>query len=526
VADYLRRLASTGAAYTASSVIAKLFAVALLPVYTRHLTRADYGAAEVLLSTVVALSIFFRFGIVEALLRFYYVEKNGDSLAGIAGPGRDEPALDRRSVVRSAVGFLFIAITLGALLVAAFAGPISEALLDRRETELMLIAAGGLWVFTLYELLMAMFRLDERARSYFTASFANVLLTIALTVWLVVVEDEGARGLLLGNFGASAVILFGLFWVHRRRIALVPSARTVRPMLSFGLPTMPAELSLYALNVIDRVALARMAGLAEAGLYALAVKFSQVVTVVVRGFNLAWPPLAYSIRSDEDARRTYSLVVTYYLLVSFTIVLALSLEARWVARALAAPEFFDSYKAVPLVATGVTLYALYLVLSVAVGRVGRTGFNFPVTGAALACNVVLNLVLIGPYGIVGAGIALVVSYLVMVGLMYLVTRRVFPLGLEWARIARIVGLAAGLFAAGELLLPDSGVVGFLARAALVPAYWALLHATGFFHSAELRQLRAIRARVRRALDRSGEAPQDLEALRTRTELVDEVHDAQ
>ena len=70
--DYLRRLASTGAAYTASSVISKLFAVALLPLYTRHLTRADYGAAEVLLATVVALSIVFRLGIIEALLRFYY----------------------------------------------------------------------------------------------------------------------------------------------------------------------------------------------------------------------------------------------------------------------------------------------------------------------------------------------------------------------------------------------------------------------------------------------------------------------
>ena len=233
-------------------------------------------------------------------------------------------------------------------------------------------------------------------------------------------------------------------------------------------------------------------GLAEAGLYALAVKFSQVVTVVVRAFNLAWPPLAYSIRSDEDARRAYSLVVTYYLLVSFTIVLALSLEARWVVRALAAPEFFDAYEAVPLVATGVTLYALYLVLSVAVGRVGRTEYNFPVTAVALAVNIGLNLVLIPPYGIVGAGIALVGAYLVMVALMYAVTRRVFPLGLEWARIARIVGFAAALFAAGELLLPDDGAVGLLSRAALVPLFWALLYGSGFFHAAELAQLRAIR----------------------------------
>ena len=69
---YLKRLAATGAAYTASSVIAKLIAVALLPLYTRHLTRADYGAAEVLFATVVALSIVVRLGIIEALLRFYF----------------------------------------------------------------------------------------------------------------------------------------------------------------------------------------------------------------------------------------------------------------------------------------------------------------------------------------------------------------------------------------------------------------------------------------------------------------------
>jgi O-antigen/teichoic acid export membrane protein len=69
---YLRRLATTGAAYTASSVISKLIAVALLPLYTRYLTTADYGAAEVLVTGVIAASIVIRLGIIEALLRFYY----------------------------------------------------------------------------------------------------------------------------------------------------------------------------------------------------------------------------------------------------------------------------------------------------------------------------------------------------------------------------------------------------------------------------------------------------------------------
>ncbi len=374
--DYLKRLASTGAAYTGSSVISKLIAVALLPLYTRHLTRADYGAAEVLLASVVAFSIFVRLGIIEALLRFYY---------------RFDDDRDRNRVVRSSFALLLFTSTIGALVAAAFAAPLSELLLDRRDATLMLIAVFGLWAFTNYELLMALFRLDERARAYFTTSLLNVLLTVALTVWLVVLEGEGARGLLLGNFAATGAMLPALAYVQRTRIGLRPDAGLLRPMLRFGLPTMPAEVSLYALNFIDRIVLVRFVGLAEAGLYSLAIKFSQVVTVIVRAFNLAWPPLAYSIRDDDEARRAYAFIVTYFLLLTAFVVLALSLEARWVVRALAAPQFFDSYKAVPLVSTGVTLYALYLVLVVVVGRTGRTEFNFPVTAVAAATNLALCL---------------------------------------------------------------------------------------------------------------------------------------
>ena len=154
---------------------------------------------------------------------------------------------------------------------------------------------------------------------------------------------------------------------------------------------MPAELSLYALNFVDRIIIVRTVGLAEAGLYSLAVKFAQAVNVLVRGFQLAWPPLAYSIRDDDEARRAYAAVVTFFVAGCAFVVTGMWLLSRWIVRALAAPEFFDSYEAIGLIATGVTLYALYMVLVVILGRTGRTEFNFPATIAALVANVVLNL---------------------------------------------------------------------------------------------------------------------------------------
>jgi O-antigen/teichoic acid export membrane protein len=483
VSGYLRRLATTGVAYTAANILSKLIAVALLPLYTRYLTTGDYGAAEVLFAAVVAASIVVRFGVIEAVLRFYY--KAGE---------------DPDRVVATSFAALFWFATVAALVALPFAAPLAEALLDPGEgtpladaaPDLMRIAIGGLWVATLHEYLLTLFRLEERARAFFAVTIANVLAAIALTVALVVGADEGARGLLLGSYISGALFVLGLIVVHWRRLSLRLDRPLLRRMLRFGLPTMPAELSLYGLNFADRIIIVRLLGVAEAGLYAVAVKFAQGVNILVRGFQLAWPPLAYSIRDDDEARSFYARVVTLFVAGIALVVVVIWLFARWIARALAAPEFFASYEAAGLISAAIALYALYMVQLVILGRTGRTELNLPATLTALAVNIALNLLLVPPLGIVGAALALVASYFVVVALMYLFTQRLFPVPYEWGRLARVLLTAAGLIAVGELLLPTEGLDGFLSRAALLPLYPLALLLTGFFTPEERRWLARLR----------------------------------
>ena len=213
---------------------------------------------------------------------------------------------------------------------------------------------------------------------------------------------------------------------------------------------------------------------------------------MVRGFQLAWPPLAYSIRDDGEARRTYAAVVTWFVAGCAFVVTGMWLLSRWIVRALAAPAFFDSYKAIGLISVAVTLYALYLVLVVILGRTGRTGFNFPAAIAALIANVGLNLLLVPPLGIVGAGIALVVSYLVVLVLMYVFTQRLFPVPYQWGRLTRITVISALLVGGGELAMPTSGFAGLAGRTVLWLAFPLLLLGAGFFTSQERAWLRRLR----------------------------------
>jgi O-antigen/teichoic acid export membrane protein len=486
VLGYLKRLVSTGAAYQFGDIVAKAIALITLPLYTHHLSPDAYGAAETLLTAVILASILLRVGVGEAFIRFYF---------------DDEDAERRARIARTATATVAWTTTVAALLVAAFAGPISRLLLSFYDPQLIYCAALGLWAFTNLEMAYAQLRVDERARTYVIASGANVAMTVLFTVALVVLAHQGARGLLLGNFGASALVVLGLWWVLRRRFSLRVKPADLTAMLRFGLPTVSADASVYALQVADRFYLFRSYSHGAAGLYAVAIKLATVVFVAVRGFQYAWPPLAYSIESDVEAARLYSLVSTYYALATGIVVCGVTLLGRWMVMLLAAHRYFGAYRALPWLALGWALYGLYLVLVVVAGRARVTSRNFPAAAAGLAVNVVL-LVLLVPrsganLGIAGAGIALCGAYAAMLVVMYLLTRGLFKVGFEWRRLIQLAAILIGVALSGELLLPTHGLGGLLLRLAWLALAPALLLLTRFFHAHESEQARALLADARR-----------------------------
>ena len=487
---YLKRLVSSLAAYQVADVVSKFIAVLLLPVYTRYIPPAGYGVVELLANGVILISILVRFGMIESFLRFYFSD--------------DDPAR-RDALARRAVGFLLVTTTVVSLVLAVFAAPLSKIVLGYRDPAIFRIAVLGLWAFTNLEMAYALLRVEERLRTYATASLINVGLTIGASLALVVGLGQGAKGLLLGNYGASTVVLLGLWWTmrHRLRPRRHPGVEGHGVLFGFGLPTVPAEASVYALSIVDRYYIFHhgVTGPRQAGLYSIAIKLAGAVAFIVRAFQYAWPPLAYSVRDDAEAARLYGLVTTYYLLVSGLVVAGLALLGRWVLRLLAAPAYYQAYRALPWVALGWALYGLWVVFLVIAGRAKVTTRNFPAALAGLAANVVLLLVLVPPLGIAGAGIALCGAYFVMIAVMHLLTRRAFATSFEWRRLLQLVVVVGGMAALGDVLLPTSGWVGFLARCAVLAAIPVVLLGTGFAHSEEIAQGRVLLDRARRGMAR-------------------------
>lgn len=488
---YLKRLVSSLAAYQIADVVSKFIAVLLLPVYTRYIAPAGYGVVELLANGVIFVSIVTRFGMIEAFLRFHFSDADRER---------------RDALARRAVAFLLIVTTAVALVLALAAVPLSKLVLSHRDPTTFRVAVLGLWSFTNLELAYGLLRVDERLRAYALASLSNVAMTVAGSVVLVVVEGDGARGLLLANYGASTVVLLALWWTMRGRLMRRGAgAPRMAMLLRFGLPTVPAEASVYALSIVDRYYIYHDRGQALAGLYSIAIKLAGAVAFIVRAFQYAWPPLAYSVTDDAEASRLYGLVTTYYLLISGWVVAGLALMGRWVIRVLAAHAYYGAYRALSWVALGWALYGLWVVFLVIAGRAQVTTRNFPAALAGLAANVLLIVLLVPSLGIAGAGIALCGAYAVMLAAMYLLTRSVFAVAFEWRRLGQLVLVVGGIAVLGELLLPTHGLLGFLTRLAAFLAIPPMMYVTGFAHPRELEQLRSLIAGLRRSLGPAAES---------------------
>jgi O-antigen/teichoic acid export membrane protein len=472
VINRLKELAKHSAIYGLGSVVSSLLAVFLLPLYTRYLTRADYGAIETLVAASAVLTIFLQAGINSAFFRFYF-----DS------PDPEE----RKRVVRTSFWFTMGGATVGLALGVLFAPELSSLLFGTTSrANLVRAAAVMLWANLNYQQLTSLFRVEQRSVAYVIASLTNVAITIGATIVLVVGLHKGALGALVGNFVGTLCVYFPLLVYRRFQLGLEFDRHLLRQMNVFGLPLVPSALALWVNNFSDRLFLVKLSGAAEVGLYSIGVRLSAAIVLLLTAFRTAWPAFAYSIEDDREARATYGFVLTYVLLVVCWAALALGALAPWLVHLLTTPRFYSGSRVVALLAFANAAKAGFMIVSIGIGRARRTQFNWVVTGVAAAVNIVLNVILIPPYGMIGAAIATVVSFTVMFAFMAWHAQRVYPVPYQWRRVVTLVAAAVAL-----------NVIAAVANAplplavALVLVYPLVLIPLGFYLPAERTRLRRL-----------------------------------
>jgi len=472
----IKRLGKHSAIYGVGGLIQRIVAVLLLPLYTRYLSPSDYGAIEALVALSAIIFALLRAGIQSSFFRFYF---------------RAETDRERQTIVRTSFWFTMGAATIALVGGEIFAPQVAQLLYGAHEhVDLVRAAFVGLWATMNYDQLTALFRVEERSVSYSIASLTNVVLTIGVTILLVVVLDQGPLGVLVGNFSGTLAVYAVLLVYRRTQLGLEFNGQVFRNMIEWGLPLVPSVIALNAIDFADRFLLVRLKGTHELGLYAIGMRVSAALLFVLAAFRTAWPAFAYSIREDNVARRTYGFVLTYVTFFSSWAALALGLAAPWIVRLLTTPDFYAGADVVPILSFAFVVFGAYVVVVTSIGRVGRRGSNWIITGVAAVIGVLLNLALIPPFGMTGAAVSMLLSYFVIFLGMTWKAQRVFHVHYQWRRLATAAGTAAGLTVIGKLV--DGGLALAIVLTALYPV---VLRFVGFYLPEERTRIRSFGRRL-------------------------------
>jgi O-antigen/teichoic acid export membrane protein len=114
----------------------------------------------------------------------------------------------------------------------------------------------------------------------------------------------------------------------------------------------------------------------------------------------------------------------------------------------------------------------------------KTKLTAYITFLSLIVIVIWNIVFIPIYGLVGAATSNLAGYVVRLLLIYMASKRLYPIPFELRRLSTMLVVAIGLYLLSQLISFDSPYVTTLARTTVVASFPLFLFLGGFFHDGE------------------------------------------
>lgn len=474
----IKNLARHSSVYTFSTFIQRALGFVMLPIYTdtSYISKIEYGDLALVYTFVAFMTIIYLYGMDAALLRYFFL---GD--------------YSRNQVYKAG----FIGVFMNSLVISGllFLGADSVAFLilgDSGYAVFIKLAAAIMFLDGLGNLPYLALRAEEKSVTYSVFRIGRFILEVFLNILFVVVLRYGVIGILYANVLASLINLLALLPYQNKYLRGPFHKESFMTLLKFGLPMIPNGIAYLTVEMSDKYLMRFLLGKETLALYSANYKFGSMLLLVVIAFRTAWQPFFLKVaKEDENPQRIYARVLTYFTLAGAFIVVAGSYFVEYIAqfplsatKTIMGAAYWDGLSIIPVILTSYLFYGLYVNFTVGIYIKKKTKLMALFTGLAALVNVGSNFYLMPNYGIMGAAVATLLSYLTMAVAIWIANQRIYPIAYEYGRILMIL-----VYLAGMLFLLYYFDLSFWLRLLLILISPLLFYFGGFLRKEELGFLR-------------------------------------
>lgn len=413
--------------YFFGNLSSKIITLLLLPLFTFYLTQEEYGLFDILNTVVMLFVPIVGVQLFEGILRYLL----------------DTSEREKQEEVVS-TSFYFLAVNL--ILLNVFFTAITGYIEIPHATWLILY-------FNLYFVNFYLQRIARGIQLQKTFAFSGILNTITialLSIILLVYYDFKTEGLLIAYFGGSFVS--SIFLVIKTKVYSYIYFKSINKkllvqLLVYSYPLLFDAMLWWIMNLSDRLILGYIQSPAEVGIYSVANKFAALLTFINHIFYLVWQEFAIIQSKQKGSEAEFKRIFSEYLKVQFSGVILLMPVSRIVIELFIDEKFISSYLFVPplLIGAMFSAFAAFygLFYQIEKNTLGAL-FTSLVSGVI---NVAFNFLLIPIYGIWGAAITTLFSFLILWLIRVMILKRFISLNtiLSYKLFVGLILLAAGLW---------------------------------------------------------------------------------
>lgn len=456
-------IARNGMIYTGSAVLAQAISMLLVPVFTRNMSQEDFGLYSLMISVQSLLSIFSTAGIISGLSRFYHEFQNGNLVKNTT---------------------LTFVIALGGVLTAAsyfFGGPVYHLIFGAStsgQTLLMIVMASTvlLSISTVYA---AYFNMQDKA---FVNSFINIGRSIVLlifSVWLIMFMQMGVLGALIAQLCAYGIVAAVLMLWDIKNLQIRAPKEMLRPMLAYSGGLIPGQISGWVYTLIDRYFIHLLIGLSPVAVYSMGYRLGMLMEpLFLYPFKSIFTPFKYREYKSPDAQMKIRTFFTYYVAIGSFVTLGISTFARAGILLLSTAEYIEASYVVAPIVFSYYLNGLGEFFTLGIHVRNKTGVESGILFVAACVSITLNYLLIPIFGIYGAALTTVISYMFMNVIYYYVGRSLYDTGIGYFEAFKQMPMVLAFYGAYvilsqwmETLLLNSILAALICLSYLALGYW-------------------------------------------------------
>ena len=473
----IKRLAGQTAIYGVPTILGRILAYLLVPLYTRVFLPEAYGTVSVFYAYASLLKVILTYGMETAFFRF------------------NEQEQDKERVYSTGMISLLISSVVFLLLVSFFSGSVAQWIDYADYKNYIIWFAWILAMDAISSIPFARLRAQNRAKRFAAINMINIIVNIGLNLFFILLcpyilkhsgnsiiaraialiysPDWGIEYIFISNLIASSITLLLLF------PQIVVIKWKIHPdlwkkMFFYAFPLLFAGMAGIVNETFDRLLLRYLLPVSkematyQVGIYAACYKISILMTIFIQAYRYAAEPFFFAQAKEKNAKEVYAHIMDYFIIaVSLIFLVTMVYLDDFIMPILVGKNYWEGRGVIPVLMLANLFLGVYYNLSIWYKLTGKTGWGAWLSAIGAVITLVLNFLWIPLssshliWGYYGSAWATFICYGSMMILSYLIGQKYFPVPYNLLKFFGYMGLAILLYFISTLVQIDHHIQRFL-----------------------------------------------------------------